>query len=101
MEAIGESGIIANMEWVQVPIEIVLCGIILTFAIPMCCAIFPQISPVSIDKLEPELQVIHVLLFASNTQLMLLILSMIIIILVLVFISNDSIYKFKYYLIYT
>lgn len=61
MEAIGKSGIIANTIYTQVPIEILLCGITLTFAIPMCCAIYPQVSPVSIDKLEPALQVMNII----------------------------------------
>ncbi|XP_025412031.1 sideroflexin-1-like isoform X2 [Sipha flava] len=56
MEIIGKSGITANMEWLQELIEMLLCGIIYALAIPISCAIYPQISPISIDKLEPELQ---------------------------------------------
>lgn len=57
MEAIEQKGLLRNMKWAPAPLQIVLCGFFLTFATPMCCALYPQISPISIDKLEPELQV--------------------------------------------
>lgn len=57
MEAIEQRGLIKNMKWAPAPLQIVLCGVFLTFATPMCCALYPQVSPISIDKLEPELQV--------------------------------------------
>lgn len=61
MEIIENNWVTANMEWMQVPINILLCGTIITLSIPISCAIYPQISPISIDKLEPELQVMNVL----------------------------------------
>lgn len=57
MEAIEQRGLLKNMKWAPAPLQIALCGIFLTFATPMCCALYPQVSPISIDKLEPELQV--------------------------------------------
>jgi len=59
MEAIEQKGLLKNMKWAPAPIQIALCGVFLTFTTPMCCALYPQITPISIDKLELKLQVIH------------------------------------------
>lgn len=73
MEAIERRGLLQNMKWAPAPLQIVLCGVILTFATPMCCAIYPQITPVSIDKLEFELQVHNMYTFVCKTILFLFI----------------------------
>jgi len=56
MEAIERRGLLRNMKWAPAPIQIALCGVFLTFATPMCCALYPQVTPIAIEKLEPELQ---------------------------------------------
>lgn len=66
MEAIERRGLLQNMKWAPAPLQIILCGVILTFATPMCCAIYPQITPVSIDKLESELQVHNIYICTQN-----------------------------------
>ncbi|EPB78101.1 hypothetical protein ANCCEY_02823 [Ancylostoma ceylanicum] len=38
------------------PIQTVLCGMILLVSTPLGCALFPQMTPVRVTKLEPELQ---------------------------------------------
>ncbi|CAL8117100.1 unnamed protein product [Orchesella dallaii] len=40
----------------SIPIQIALVGILNAFAIPMCCAIFPQKSNIPVSKLESEIQ---------------------------------------------
>ncbi|KAF7408003.1 hypothetical protein HZH66_002540 [Vespula vulgaris] len=45
-----------NVKWASAPIQVIICGICLTFATPLCCALFVQRVPISVDKLEPEVQ---------------------------------------------
>ena len=56
MNALEKRGVLARMPWISAPLQTLLCGFFLTFATPMCCALFPQISSLDITSLEPEIQ---------------------------------------------
>ena len=45
-----------NAKWAVTPIQVLICGVCLTFATPLCCALFHQRVPISVDELEPEVQ---------------------------------------------
>ncbi|CAI5441799.1 unnamed protein product [Caenorhabditis angaria] len=38
------------------PLQILICGFMLSFSTPICCALFPQKSSINVDKLELSLQ---------------------------------------------
>uniref|UniRef100_A0ACB8EJB2 Sideroflexin-1 n=1 Tax=Sphaerodactylus townsendi TaxID=933632 RepID=A0ACB8EJB2_9SAUR len=45
-----------RFPWMSAPIQVGLVGICLVFATPLCCALFPQKSSMSVTRLESELQ---------------------------------------------
>ncbi|CAI4225563.1 unnamed protein product [Auanema sp. JU1783] len=38
------------------PLQAALCGVILLFSTPLGCALYPQMTPINVEDLEPELQ---------------------------------------------
>lgn len=57
MNNLERRGILRKFPGISLPIQTALCGTLLIFATPMCCAIFPQKSSLPISELEPELQI--------------------------------------------
>ncbi|KAK7809932.1 hypothetical protein U0070_000799, partial [Myodes glareolus] len=45
-----------RFPWMSAPIQVTLVGFCLVFATPLCCALFPQKSSMSVTSLEDELQ---------------------------------------------
>ncbi|XP_015173379.1 PREDICTED: sideroflexin-1 isoform X2 [Polistes dominula] len=56
MNYIEKRNLLKNAKWASAPIQVIICGICLTFATPLCCALFVQRVPISVDKLEPDVQ---------------------------------------------
>jgi len=56
MNAVEKKGTLKRVPWAAAPLQIGLLGIILTFATPMCCAIFEQKASIKPTAIEPELQ---------------------------------------------
>lgn len=54
---LDKRGVFVKYPWSAAPVQVMLCGVFLTFATPMACALFSQRAQISTAKLEPELQV--------------------------------------------
>lgn len=48
--------VLKRFPWANSPIQVLFCGLVLTFATPLCCALFSQRASISVDSLEPELR---------------------------------------------
>lgn len=56
MNALERRNLLRRAKWAAGPIQVALCGICLTFATPLCCALFAQRVAVPVDHLEDEVQ---------------------------------------------
>lgn len=56
MERLEKKAFMKRMPWLASPVQIGLVGLCLVVATPLCCAIFPQTSSLSVSSLELELQ---------------------------------------------
>ncbi|KAL0276715.1 UNVERIFIED_CONTAM: hypothetical protein PYX00_004227 [Menopon gallinae] len=56
MNALDKKGFFVRYPWSSTPLSVLVCGIALTFATPMCCAIFEQRASIKVDDLEPEIK---------------------------------------------
>jgi sideroflexin-1/3 len=57
MNTLERRNALAKIPWANAPLQVVLCGFCLTFATPMCCALFPQKASIAVADLEPDLKV--------------------------------------------
>lgn len=56
MNSLEKRGFLSRYPWSAAPIQLALLGVCLTFATPMCCALFSQRASISVSSLEPGLQ---------------------------------------------
>ena len=56
MNHLERKGVLGRYPRISAPLQIGLLGIILTFATPLCCAIFEQKASIHIDSVEPEIR---------------------------------------------
>uniref|UniRef100_U5EL09 Sidoreflexin n=1 Tax=Corethrella appendiculata TaxID=1370023 RepID=U5EL09_9DIPT len=56
MNYLDKKGVLKRIPWANSPIQILFCGFCLTFATPLCCALFSQKASISVDRLESEIQ---------------------------------------------
>lgn len=56
MNALENKGVFKKYPKSPAPLQVIICGILLTFATPMACALFSQKVEVKVSKLEKEIQ---------------------------------------------
>ncbi|KAH9492116.1 Sideroflexin-1 [Bulinus truncatus] len=56
MNSLEKKPFMQRMPWVNAPIQVTLIGVLLVFATPLCCALFPQKSSMAVSNLEPEVR---------------------------------------------
>lgn len=56
MNYLDRRQLLRNVKWAAGPIQVLICGVCLTFATPLCCALFAQRVPISVNHLEADVQ---------------------------------------------
>lgn len=56
MSKLEKTAMYIKNPWLKAPTTVLLTGICLTFSTPLCCALFPQMAEIPIDRIEPELK---------------------------------------------
>ncbi|XP_063703281.1 sideroflexin-1-3 isoform X2 [Culicoides brevitarsis] len=56
MNALEKRNVLKRYPWANAPIQTLFCGFCLTFATPLCCALFSQIASIKVADLEDDLK---------------------------------------------
>ncbi|KAM9068746.1 sideroflexin-3 isoform 1-T1 [Sarcophilus harrisii] len=56
MNVLEKKDFLKRRPWLLGPLQVGLVGFCLLFSTPLCCALFPQKSSISVNRLEPELR---------------------------------------------
>lgn len=53
---LDKKGILKRFPWANAPIQTLFCGLCLTFATPLCCALYSQRASIRVDQLEEDVK---------------------------------------------
>ena len=56
MNKFEQQGLFKKYPRANAPLQVFLVGLILTFATPLCCAIFEQKASINVSDVEPHIQ---------------------------------------------
>jgi len=56
MDRLEKKKVLAKYPRINAPTQVLLCGLFLTFATPLGCAIFPQMASIHVDSLETDVR---------------------------------------------
>ncbi|BFY98630.1 hypothetical protein BsWGS_01670 [Bradybaena similaris] len=56
MNNLEKKRFLQKMPWLNAPIQVAMIGFLLVFATPLCCALFPQKSSITVASLEAEVR---------------------------------------------
>lgn len=56
MNKVASGQLLQKRPWLNAPIQVGMVGVCLVFATPLCCALFPQQSSISVSSLEKSVQ---------------------------------------------
>ena len=56
MNKLDAKGLFKKYPKANAPLQVFLVGLILTFATPLCCAIFEQKASISVAEVEPDIR---------------------------------------------
>lgn len=67
MNKLDSKGVFLRFPWSSTPLSVLICGICLTFATPMCCALFEQKASMKVTDLEEEVKVrfLHLIMIVN------------------------------------
>lgn len=57
VNSLEHRGLFRRYPWSNAPLQVLLCGVFLTFATPLACALFSQRVCIGVSRLEDDIQV--------------------------------------------
>ena len=66
MSKLEKTSTFIKNPWLKAPATVIMTGLCLTFSTPVCCAFFPQMAEIPIDRIEPELKEVLIKKFPNE-----------------------------------